>query len=203
FLQLLQLIESSDKKKQEQLLALVKSEDTHWEAELRKKILTYERIMSWNKDVLSEVLTRLQPLTLCNALQGETKEYIESTLVCLQPITKRKYMGMIDEASPNPGEKFSCKMKIVTEVRGFIQQGLVKLEKSDPEMAISENIEEQIDAKTSSIEGTQVTSHGDEHGKSDLDIAKRKLQLMSAELNQVKIENQILKDKLTQIRKIA
>ncbi|RYZ83809.1 MAG: hypothetical protein EOP04_19245 [Proteobacteria bacterium] len=64
FSQLLNLIETSGGRKQEQFLGLIAQENPAWERELKSKILTVDRIFSWPEDVMSEVLSRIQPLTL-------------------------------------------------------------------------------------------------------------------------------------------
>lgn len=48
FVQLLQLIETSPSKKQEQFLGLIAEESPAWEDTLRKKILTIDKVYSWD-----------------------------------------------------------------------------------------------------------------------------------------------------------
>lgn len=144
FLQLLTLIETSGKQKQEQFLALILQENAVWEAELRKKSLTLDKILSWDVSHLSEVLSRVQPLTLATALSGMPKERVELILGCLGISDRRKIQTVIDESKPTPAEINTCVMKIITETRGFMTTGILKMDKIDPELAIPENIEEQL-----------------------------------------------------------
>lgn len=70
FTQLLQLIETSGKAKQEQFLAIVAQESPAWETEIRKKTLTLDKVMTWNPTYLSEIFSRIQILTLASAFHG-------------------------------------------------------------------------------------------------------------------------------------
>ena len=68
----------------------------------------------------------------------------DNILNTLGPIGKRKIMDQMSEIKPNPGEKVACQFRIVSEVRNMIQQGYIKLEKVDPNLAIDENIEDKL-----------------------------------------------------------
>ena len=218
FFQLLQLIETSPSKKQEQFLSLIAGESPVWEETLRKKILTIEKVYSWDSQYLSEIFSRLQPLTLSMALKGNAEEQVESLLGCLPPISKRKITDLMAESNPTPAERGTCVMKILTEVRGFVSQGIIKLEKVDPELHIPENIEEILNTnmvsistptfETSSepsVDGSpapvaEAHSAGNQH---EVDFLKRKCNQLASEVNALKHENSVLKDKLSQIKRIA
>ncbi len=226
FGQLLQLIETSPQKKREQFLALIAEENTIWEEHLRKRLLSVEKIFSWDQQVLSEILSRLQPLTLAVALFGNPSEDTEKLLACLPPITKRKITDMIADSSPSTAEKATCMMKIISEVRGYISQGIVKLEKIDPELYIPENFEDMLASMSAGFSADVIVikcgnspdfdqnKKPDAFGKPiastevvastpDLDLLKRKMNQLIAEVNSLKNENSQLKDKLAQIKKIA
>lgn len=221
FFQLLQLIETSPTKKREQFLTLIAEENPIWEETLKKKLLTVEQIFSWDAQFLVEILSRLQPLTLAVALHGTPAEEIDKLLSCLPPITKRKIDDLISEANPNPAEKATCLMKIITEVRGFVTQGYLKLEKIDPELVVPENIEEMLSnmssgfsadvivikggdvepAKHDAPKGAAGAGHSEAHA--EVDFLKKKLSQAASEINALKHENSVLKDKLAQIKRIA
>jgi hypothetical protein len=221
FIQLLNLIETSGGKKQEQFLGLISQESPAWEQELKKKVLTVERIFSWPNDVMSEVLSRLQPLTLCVSLWGRPPEQIEKILAPLPPITKRKLMDQMAELKPNPAEKATCEMKMISEVRAIVASGYIKFEKFDADLFIEENIEERLNhsdsglaylnkidinysdsasAESKEASGSAVHSAG---SSQEIELMKRKLTQVMHENNVLKMENQMLKDKLMQIKKIA
>jgi hypothetical protein len=120
-------------------------------------------------------------------------------------------------------------MKIITEVRGFIAQGYVKLEKFDPELHIPENIEEILSNMSSGFAADVIVikggnadpaheashsspvasrpsvgaaSAGDNLGQ-EVEFFKRKLNQAMSEISALKHENSVLKERLAQIKKIA
>ena len=228
FNQLLQLVETSPTKKKEQFLTLIAEESPVWEGHLRKKMLSVEKIFSWEAQYLVEVLTRLQPLTLAVALHGTPQGEVDKLLACMPPISKRKIEDLISEANPNSAEKATCLMKIITEVRGFIAQGYIKLEKFDPDLHIPENMEEVLSNMSSgfsadvivikggnadpALEGSnsvQVSSRpasaapASDNTTQEVEFFKRKLNQAMSEISALKHENGVLKDRLAQIKKIA
>ena len=206
--------------KREQFLGLISGESPAWEDALRKRILTIDKVYSWEQPYLVEIFSRLPPLTLANALHGMEPEKIDSLLGTLPPISKRKITDLLLESNPNAGEKATCISKILTEVRGFIAQGILKLEKVDPELIIPENIEEMLNAggfttplvfeaepgkKESKSVATAAVSDSSEPmvPQQEVEFFKRKVNQLVSEVNALKHENTVLKDKLAQIKKIA
>jgi hypothetical protein len=223
FVQLLTLIETSGGKKQEQFLGLINQESPAWEQELKKKMLTVDRVFAWPKDVMSEILSRLQPLTLCVSLHGRSAEDIDRILAPLPPITKRKLVDQMAELNPNPAEKATCEMKLITEVRAIAASGYIKFEKFDADLFIEENIEERLnhsdsglaylskiditysdDSKSSNSKETASSSSPSlgSHPQ-EVDLMKRKVNQLMQENSALKQEVHTLKDKLAQIKRIA
>ncbi|MGZ3746682.1 MAG: FliG C-terminal domain-containing protein [Pseudobdellovibrionaceae bacterium] len=224
FIQLLNLIETSGGKKQEHFLGLINQESAAWEQELRRKMLTVDRIFSWPEDIMAEILTRIQPLTLCVSLHGRSTELIEKILAPLPPITKRKILSQIAELNPNPSEKMTCEMKLITEVRAVAAAGYIKFEKFDSDLFIEENIEERLnnvesglaylnkidinysdDSKSSSIKENTILAPSviSATHSQEIDLMKRKMTQLIQENNILKQEIHLLKDKLAQIKRIA
>lgn len=226
FIQLLNLIETSSKTKQEQFLNLIAQESPAWETEIRKKQLNIEKIFSWDKEYLVEVITRIQPLTIAVSLRHFDDIKKEKILTVLSQGEKRKIQSLIEETNPSPAEILTCLNKIIIEVRGLIQQGIIKLEKVDPELVIPENIEDLISQKSQpnyiqfeSNQNSDKNSSNDEEvkldfsganrtekydsSKEEIDFLKKKVNSLVQENSQLKTENSILKNKLEQIRKIA
>jgi len=223
FIQLLTLIETSGGKKQEQFLGLISQESPGWEQELKRKMLTVDRVFTWPQDVMSEILTRLQPLTLCVCLHGRSTEEVEKILMPLPPISKRKIVDQMGELNPTPPEKATCEMKLITEVRAIAASGYIKFEKFDADLFIEENIEERLNhsdsglaylnkidinytdnSKPSSASNSK-ESPGGSSGTSgqEMDAMRRKVNQLMLENNSLKQELHTLKDKLAQIKRIA
>ena len=79
FEQLLQLIESSNAKKQETFFRLIDQEDRSWGALLRTKLLTIERLFAW-EDSTVRVVLGLLPARLFAIALHDNPELIERTL---------------------------------------------------------------------------------------------------------------------------
>lgn len=232
FVQLLNLLETSSKTKQDQFLNLIHQENPHWEEALKKRILNIEKVMSWDKETLSEIITRVQPLTLTVALRHFSEERRDNILNVLSQSEKRKIQNLVSETNPNPAEIATCISKIIAEVRALIQQGIVKLDKVDPEISIPENIEDQLNQRsqanfinyeTSSSTETKKESSGDSEttldfsgfdkkkaedkmdssSKDELEFLKRKVNTLVQENSHLKQEVAVLRNKLEQIKKIA
>lgn len=221
FFQLLQLLETSPTAKREQFLGLIAAESPVWEDALRKRILTITRVYSWDAQFLVEVFSRLPPLTLANALHGNPPEQNEALLNCLPPISRRKINDLMAESNPNPAEKSTCVAKILSEVRGFVSQGILKLEKVDPDLLVPENIEEILnvsgfispshdletppmkESKPFGNSDSEAPGSGNNGAQHEIDFLRRKVNQLNSEINALKHENLVLKDKLSQIKRIA
>jgi hypothetical protein len=226
FVQLLNLIETSAEKKQEQFLGLIGQESPAWEQELKIKKLSVDRILAWPADVLSEVLSRIQPLTLCVTLHGKSSEVVDKILAPLPSLSKRKLTDQIGELNPSPAERATCEMKLISEVRAIVALGVIKFEKFDGELLIDENIEERLSHADSGIAYLNKIdvkfSHENRPGEqrdsisaagtsgasaaamnAEIEIFRKKISLLTNENNALKQEVHVLKDKLAQIKRIA
>lgn len=95
------------------------------------------------------------------------------------------------ESNPTASEKSSCVIRLLTDVRGFISQGIIRLDKVDPELVIPENIEEllsvtSLDSLTVSTESPNFKADEKPNivgeavepqtaGPADVDFLRRKL----------------------------
>lgn len=222
FSQLINLIETSGKAKQEQFLNLIKQENPVWEEAIRKKLLSVDKILAWNPVYLGEVLSRVQPLTLATALHEMPRERAEKLLSCMSITERRKIFQQMDESKPSPAEISTCMMKLITETRGFIKDGILKMDKIDQELVIPENIEEilantpmslsAIESAVASESGGETTNPSElrfelrpdsNSSNGDVEFLKRKVNQLTAENGQLKHEVSVLRGKLDQIKRIA
>lgn len=247
FFQLVQLIETSQEKKREQFLNLIKEENSTWEAELRSKILTCEKVLSWEASVLSEIISRVPPLTLSTILQTRKKSEYDKLYSVMSFADQRRYQDNLPSSPPNSGEIQTAENKFLSEVRNLISMGTIKLEKIDSSLIIADNIEELLesanseqtnkislknasDAKLtnlqepSKLEKSEIfnqsnhiatseeikieTQFTQEEKKSlknltNIEELNNKINILVIELSETKKENQLLKEKLEKIKKIA
>jgi hypothetical protein len=142
FLQLLNLLETSPTAKREHLLSLINQENQNWETELRRKILSFDRILGWNPMTLAEIFEKLHFKTLAGALKPLPTDQVQRAVSSMSTSDQRKLAIHLDELNPTAAESHTCCAKIITELRALVAGGGLKLEKIDPEMAIANNIEE-------------------------------------------------------------
>jgi cell division protein FtsB len=215
FIQLLQLIETSNKQKQEQFLAIVGQESPIWEAEIRRKTLTLDRILTWNPAYLAEIFSRMQILTLTSAFHGAEQEKIDVVFKAITSTDQRKFNMTIQELNPTPAEKLTSQMRILSETRTMIAQNVIKLDKVDPELLIPENIEERLsEAGFNIVVETPVTTEKElkidtkievksDTSREEIEFLKKKVNQLVNENNKLKHDMSVLRNKLEQIRKIA
>ena len=144
FIQLLNLLETSGKEKQEKFLTLIRQEDPRWADELEKKILTIKKIFSWNSEILAEILGQLQDMTIAVAIQGLDEEITNKIYSTMSHSQKRKITSIMESTKPTPAEMSTMFMKILTEVRKMITEGKLRMDKIDIELIVDDEIEERL-----------------------------------------------------------
>ena len=155
FLQLVQLIETCAPAKQEKLLGSIEQENGCWAEEVRNKILSIDRIFSWDEQPLAELVSRLQELTLSVAVHGIEPGLWEKATKTLSHGQRRRIDDLAKTKNPTPGEIASAFMKIITEVRDMINQGYIHLHAVDPGLMIEDDIEDKLSRQSF----TGVTKH--------------------------------------------
>lgn len=230
FVQLLQLIETCGKQKQENFLSMIEGEDVRWSQAIKEKMLTIEKILKWSDDVLAEVVARLQPLTFATFLHGVKPEDRERMLKTFTHAQKRIVDDLYNSKVPSPSEINSAYLKVLQEVRHMMVHAQLRVEKFAPEMVIAEDIEDKLGKSvgvhfqsssgassagttTASMAGMAshpVHSHHDHHsskssGASSEEVThlRNQVHMLSSENEHLKTELKVAKEKLAQIKKIA
>lgn len=224
FLQLLTLIETSPLSKQEKFLSLIKEESATWEAELSKRRLSFKRILSWDQQSIAEICPRVPEKILGLALWPLSADEKLKFMALLSPSQKRKLDEIFALNPPSDGEVLACQNKVIQEVREMFQSGSLRYEKVDPDLMIPENIEESLNkggmTSAAAFNEQQVQNlilaaskeAATESGApspaavmlvEEMKELRKKLQNCLHELSATQKENQVLKDKLDQIKKIA
>lgn len=144
FVQLLNLLETSGKEKQEKFLTLIRQEDPRWADALEQRILTIKKIFSWPVEALAEITGSIQEMTLGVAMKGLDPAACEKINSTLSHSQKRKIEQVLDGHSPTPAEISTMFMKILTEVRKMITEGKLRLDKIDPSLVIQDELEEAL-----------------------------------------------------------
>lgn len=220
FIQLLNLIETTGKDKQEKFLKMIQDENPTWETEIKKRLLTIDKILGWNPTYLAEIFPRVQPLQLAMVVGGLPKDKAEQFIKILSFKERKHVEEILKEKTPNPGETTAGIMKLFAEIRKMESEGTLRFDKFDPEMVIPEDIEEKLgrgfvpsfvpDVPASgSLSDPQVASTGPAGGGIPANVAeemtmlRRKLVQLTQENQRLQQDNSSMKDKLDQIKKIA
>jgi hypothetical protein len=216
FIQLLILLETTGAEKREKFLKMIADENPAWEVEIKKKMLSMERILTWNQSYLMEILPRIPFQSIAaviSALPAEKQKILSEALSFQE---RKKVEDFLKEKKPAPGEVNSAIMKFMSEIRAMVAGGQLKFEKFDPDMAIPENIEETLSSGRVPISDKDVAAHfaqapagtpgaSSAGGASSEELTqlRRKLVQLSQDVQRLTQENTVLRDKLDQIKKIA
>lgn len=221
FLQLAMLLETSLPAKQEKFLVLIRDESPAWEGELKKRLLSFERILNWNSEHLTDIWSRLPEKVVATAVWTLPSDLKEKFFASISVALRRRLDEAFTMNPPTDGEVISCQLKIVQEVRTMTMNGLMRMEKLDPELVIPDQVEEALNDSAGSVVGQwerKVASEreaaaqagtGSASGSAavmlveEMKELRRKLLAATGEIQSLKSENINLKDRLEQIRKIA
>ncbi|MCB0362412.1 MAG: hypothetical protein KDD35_06810 [Bdellovibrionales bacterium] len=216
FLQLVQLIETCMPQKQHQLLTSIEKESPIWAETVRNKILSIDRIFSWDEQTLAELVSRIQELTLSIAVHGIAPDIWARATKSLGHGQLRRIDDLSKTKDPSPGEIATAFTKIIVEIREMISLGYIHLAKVDPGLVIENDIEEKLgkggmaanglqnssSSNSNSVSSTSSHPMGDTHSNtkgasqdSNLEVSrlrrenmelKKELQAMSNEINQMR-----------------
>lgn len=135
FVQLLQLVESSEPAKQKTMLQLVCQEDPGWGHLLSSKLLTPEKIMKWPAPVLMEIGGELTPQMAAGLLVELPKPLGEKLMASLPSTVGRAVRETMEVGLP-PGQAFASRVKLVQIVRSLVERGKLDFATFDPSLAI-------------------------------------------------------------------
>jgi flagellar motor switch protein FliG len=138
FEQLLVLIESCNKKKQEQLLTLVKAEDSSWHDRLRAKMLTMERVLAFPSNGINEIFSRIPEKVLVFALHGIAPEKHDMILATFTHFKKKAISELLAGSKPKPEEIEAANLAIFKSIRALDKERVIALHKLSPELSLDE-----------------------------------------------------------------
>lgn len=224
FVQLLSLLETFGKEKQEKFFKMIEEEDLMWARAVRAKTLTVSKVLGWDDNTIAEIMGSLNDLTVAILTVGVDEKTKERMYKMMDNGRKRKIDFILTEKKPNAAEVTSTFMQMITEVRKMIQEGYLRLDKIDPELHIPSDFEEKLlsgllflDGDSSQTEvcaepivDTPVATTTPASGSSsdpamarELDLMRRKVVQLSGENETLKEKLKIAESKLDQIKKIA
>jgi hypothetical protein len=206
FVQLIQLLETMGGGKREQFLKAIADESPNWEAAIKTRMLSLDRMMTWSTSTLMEFVPQITPMVMACAIYPMTPEQKAIFLNALSFSERRKVDEILNGHAPNPGEVASSQMKLISEVRNKISLGKMKFEKFDPELAIPEDVEEKLKsgdfiaiALDQGPEG-EVIKPGYVPTREEMTVLRRKIVSLTQENSTLLRENRDLKDRWEAIK---
>lgn len=140
FKQLLTLVETSATKKQNQLLTVVGQEDSRWAAELKKRLLTIDKILSWDAQQIDLIFSHLPEkiwLTALGHIPKETRVELVKKITQVQTHTRQRQIADLHETlTPTVGEIEAAQGIVVKKVRELQASGEFRPERIDPNLAV-------------------------------------------------------------------
>lgn len=220
FVQLLKLIETFGPQKREKFMGLIESESPAWSDALKTRLLSLERIFSWDQLIISEVIARLPEKTVAFAMYGLSSENKDKVLSHLTHADRRRLEVHLNENTPSEGEIAASMVKIIEQTRELMMTGLLRAENIDKEMVIDEKIEDILESGVhvrplaSSVEAEPEVSQNKRvtivaptgatgPDQAEVDALKRKVVQLQNEIKLLKQENLMYKTKFDQIKKLA
>lgn len=216
FVQLLQVMETCGSKKYEQFIGIISAEDPTWAEAIKEKMLNFDRILGWTPETLMEVLAQVNILAFGTALKGLPEEKLNSFLEKLSPQDRRKIELKLSDANPTPNEISSAVMKVISETRTMLATSVLKADKVEASLVIPENIEDKLSSGNygksidldAPVESSPAVASLSAAGANtaivlELDRLQKKLTIVTRELQSLKQENVVMKDKLDKIKRIA
>lgn len=217
FVQLLNLLETTGKDKQEKFLKMIADESPIWETEVRKRILSLDKVLSWNETYLGEIFPRIQPLQLAMIAGGLPPEKLGAFMHVLNFKERKQVEDILKDKKPSQGEVTSGIMKLFAEIRKMEAEGSLKFEKFDPDMTVPEDIEEKLGKGFAiSVSPKELEETAQAHVSTPGGLAavpsnvleelaglRKKLVSLTQENQKLNTDNKQMKEKLEQIKKIA
>ena len=225
FIQLIQVIETCNAKKREQFMKIISEENPEWAEALNQKCLSFEKILSWKAEAILEIIASVNMLSFTASLKSLDPEKLELFLQKLSNQDRKKFELALIEAQPSPNEISASVQKVIGETRLLFVQGSLKADKIDPTLVIPDDFEFMLGKNeqnrhsggTSNVASASATptlsfdlpvtpaavNASVSSLNAEFDKIQKRIVLLTREVQTLKSENQVMKDKLEKIKKIA
>lgn len=131
FEQLILLLESRPPKKRDELIELIVNEDAAYGVLVQTKILTMEKLIEWDPNILSEVISKLSDLTVSTCFSRLGEEFFKKCSHGLREFRKKELSELIRNANPKQPEFDAAWIKFIEATRKLVTEGAIKLDDND------------------------------------------------------------------------
>lgn len=225
FVQLIQIIETCNIKKREQFMNIITEESPQWAEAINQKCITFDKIITWKTEIILDIMASVNLLSFSTALKALTPEKLETFFQKISHQDRKKIEMSMQESTPSPNEISASVVKVITETRALFIQGTLKADRVDPQLAIPDGFEAMLDrneynkipdGNTLSFDGpgqslnfninnssVSTSNNGSAAANADVEKLQKKLTLLSKEVQTLRSENQVMREKLDRIKRIA
>lgn len=144
FVQLLSLIETTQQSKREKFLSMIKDESPIWEENIKQRVLSIDKILTWPDEVLREIFGHYQLITVAGVISSLVEDQRQIIFKLIGSIETRKITNFLEEKQFTANEIQTSIEKFVTEVRNLISMGHIKPMQFDSSLVIPTDIDEKL-----------------------------------------------------------
>lgn len=139
FQQLLILFETSSPEARAELLKTIQNEDPGWAALLKTKMLTLEKVFSWNAAFLVGVLNGVEAETLAAVLATQGTLNIAKVLSVLSPLREKEVSTLLKERHFTVAESEAARVKLLVHIRDLDREGRIRIGDADPSLDLPDH----------------------------------------------------------------
>lgn len=144
FNQLLTLLETCGAAKQQKFLEIIRQEDPRWADALVAKMIDLPRFLKWSDSAIAEVTGAMLDINVAAILSSLDEEKKTRLLATLPHIKRKKVSDLLDTQKPSPAEVATSTNKLYETIRRLSQEGVLRLDKVDPNLFIDQDIEDRL-----------------------------------------------------------
>lgn len=145
FFKLIVRLECSPQLKRDYLIKVIAEASPDWAKEIRKRLLSTDKIFNWPMEKLSQIFNSLNPNDSAAIIFSQPKDLRVKLLSALKPSNKITVETLISlRADQLKAELEIAMLMFYTQVRLMIVEGELDISKEAPELIIPEGIESQL-----------------------------------------------------------
>lgn len=144
FNQLLTLLETCGAQKQAKFLDIIRQEDPRWADALLAKMIDLKRFLSWSDSAIAEVTGAMLELNVALVVSSLPEDQQVRILGTLPHIKRRKVEDLLESQKPTAGEVATSLNKLFETIRRLTQEGVLRLDKIDPNLFVDADIEDRL-----------------------------------------------------------
>lgn len=144
FNQLLTLLETCGAQKQVKFLEIIRHEDPRWADALVAKLIDLTRVLTWSDSAIAEITGAMLDINVAAIITSLDAEQGARLLTTLPHIKRHKVTDLVGTTKPTANEIATSLNKMYEMIRKLTSDGVLRLDKIDPELFVDEDIEDRL-----------------------------------------------------------